>query len=238
MVAQGTRLDRKEVESLVREVLLQKLRGTATPPPARERHAVEPRRAGGPPNTLVCNVSARHMHVTQEHLEILFGPGAKLTKLKDLYQEGEFASEQRVTLVGPRQRIIPDVRILGPVRNYTQVELSYTDGVYLGVDLPLRISGDHDGTPGITILGPKGAVTIDKGVIRAQRHVHMSQADMAHYGVRDGDTMRLRIAGPCGVTFDNLKVRHHPKVILEVHIDTDEGNACDLESATHRELVK
>jgi len=239
MVAQGTRaLDRKEVESLVREVLLQKLRGAATPPPAREQHAVEPRRAGGPPHPLVVNVSARHMHVTQEHLEILFGPGSKLTKLKDLYQDGEFASEQLVTLVGPRQRIIPNVRILGPMRNYTQVELSYTDGIYLGLDLPLRISGNHEGTPGVTILGPKGAVNLTKGVIRAERHVHMSNEDMAYYGVRDGDYLKLKIDGPCGVTFDRVKVRFHPKVILEVHIDTDEGNACDLESATHMELFK
>src|SRR2546426_193679 len=134
-------------------------------------------RTAGPHHPLVVNVSARHMHVTPADLEVLFGAGAKLTKLKDLYQEGEFASEQLVTLVGPRQRIIPNVRILGPVRNYTQVELSYTDGVYLGIDLPLRISGDHRDTSGITVLGPKGAVNLSKGVIRAQRHVHMSQAD-------------------------------------------------------------
>src|SRR5215210_4670058 len=179
MVAEAaTPLSRPEVERLVREVLTQRLRGRSTPPPAQERHAEMARRPGGPPHPLVVNVSARHMHVTQADLEVLFGPGAKLTKLKDLYQEGEFASEQLVTLVGPRQRIIPNVRILGPVRDYTQVELSYTDGVYLGIDLPLRISGNHEGTPGVTILGPKGAVTIDRGVIRAQRHVHMSQADM------------------------------------------------------------
>src|SRR5215216_3336485 len=160
MIAEASRtLDRKEVERLVREVLIQKLRG-AMPPPARERHAAFAGGPDGPPHPLVVNVSARHMHVTPEHLEILFGPGSKLTKLKDLYQEGEFASEQLVTLVGPRQRIIPNVRILGPVRNYTQIELSYTDGIYLGLDLPLRISGDHHDTPGITVLGPKGAVQL------------------------------------------------------------------------------
>src|SRR5580765_2983229 len=107
------RLERKEVEKLVREVLLQKLRGQVTPPAARERHAVEPSSPGGPPHPLVVNVSARHMHVTPEHLEVLFGPGAKLTKMKDLYQQGEFASEQKVTIVRPRQRIVPDVRVLG-----------------------------------------------------------------------------------------------------------------------------
>src|SRR5687768_12228814 len=188
MVAQGTRiLERTEVEALVRDVLTERLRsGQFAPPPAHERHAVEPSRAGGPPHPLVVNVSARHMHVTPQHLEILFGPGAKLSKLKDLYQEGEFASEQRVTVIGPRQRIIPDVRILGPTRSYTQIELSYTDGIYLGLDLPLRISGNHENTPGVTIMGPRGALTIDQGVIRAERHVHMSTEDMNYYGVKDG----------------------------------------------------
>ena len=238
MVAEGSRtLKRSEVEALVREVLSARLRGEQ-PPASRERHAVAPRTPGGPPNPLVVNVSARHMHVTPADLEVLFGPGAKLTKLKDLYQEGEFASEQLVTIVGPRQRIIPNVRILGPTRNYTQVELSYTDGVYLGIDLPLRISGNHDNTPGCTILGPKGAVNLSQGVIRAERHVHMSNDDMGYYGVRDGDYMRLKIDGPCGLLFDRVKVRFHPKVVLEVHIDTDEGNACDLETATHMELIK
>src|SRR5438067_7604881 len=191
-------LDRREVEALVREVLTQRLRGEITPPPARERHAIS--KAQGPPHPLVVNVSARHMHVTPEHLEMLFGAGAKLTKLKDLYQEGEFASEQLVTLVGPRQRIIPNVRILGPVRNYTQIELSYTDGIYLGVELPLRISGNHEGTPGCTVLGPSGAIHMPRGVIRAERHVHMGQADLDYFGVRDGDYMKLNIVGPCGVT--------------------------------------
>ena len=242
MVAETSRTLKRKLKSKVT-----RSRG-APPATQRKRNAAPVARAlscsaarsafGGPPHPLVVNVSARHMHVTPDDLEVLFGPGSKLTKLKDLYQEGEFASEQLVTLVGPRQRIIPNVRILGPVRNYTQVELSYTDGIYLGIDLPLRISGNHEGTPGITILGPKGAINLGKGVIRAERHVHMSEADMAHYGVRDGDYMKLRIDGPCGVLFNRVKVRYHPKVVLEVHIDTDEGNACDLESATNMELVK
>src|SRR3954449_9018639 len=181
MIATAPRqLDRREVERLVREVLRQKLAG-ATAPPTREQHGTSPT-AG--PHPLVVNVSARHMHVTPADLEVLFGAGAKLTKLKDLYQQGEFASEQLVTLVGPRQRIIPNVRILGPTRNYSQIELSYTDGVYLGIDLPLRTSGNHDGTPGCVVMGPKGAVQLKQGVIRAERHVHMSTEDMNYYGVR------------------------------------------------------
>src|SRR3954469_9121274 len=236
MVAEGAKaLDRREVEQLVREVLTQRLRGGINPPPAREQSRPQ---TGGPPHPLVVNVSARHMHVTPADLEVLFGPGAKLTKLKDLYQQGEFASEQLVTVIGPRQRIIPNVRILGPTRDYSQIELSYTDGIYLGIDLPLRISGNHDATPGATVMGPRGAITLNKGVIRAERHAHMSTEDMAYYGVKDHDYMKLRIDGPCGVTFDRVKVRYHPKVILEVHIDTDEGYACDLDSATHMELLK
>jgi putative phosphotransacetylase len=238
VAATTTKLNRSEVEHLVREVLRQRLAGEITPPPSRPRGTTARAKPAGPPNPLVVNVSARHMHVKPSDLEVLFGPGAKLTKLKDLYQQGEFASEQLVTIVGPRQRIIPNVRILGPVRDYTQVELSYTDGVYLGIDLPLRISGNHQGTPGCTIMGPKGAITVNQGVIRAERHVHFSNEDMAYYGVADGDYMKLRIDGPCGVTFDRVKVRFHPKVVCEVHIDTDEGNACDLDSATHMELFK
>ena len=237
MAATATQsLNRRDVEQLVREVLTQKLRGG--PSSGGERMVVEPNRAGGPPHPLVVNVSARHMHVSQADLETLFGPGTQLTKMKDLYQQGEFASEQLVTVVGPRQRIIPNVRILGPIRNYTQIELSYTDGVYLGLDLPLRTSGNHERTPGCTVLGPRGAINMTQGVIRAERHVHMSTEDMAYYGVRDGDYLKLKIDGPCGLTLDRVKVRYHPKVVLEVHIDTDEGNACDLESATKMELVK
>lgn len=232
-------LNRSEVESLVRQVLKEKLAGRIQPPRS-EGGIYRDARAGigTPPHPLVVNVSARHMHVTDADLQILFGPGSKLTKLKDLYQAGEFASEQTVTIVGPRQRIIPNVRILGPCRNATQIELSYTDGIYLGLELPLRISGNIEGTPGVTVLGPAGALNLSKGVIRAKRHVHMSVEDMAYYGVKDQDTMKLKIDGPCGVTFHGLTVRHHPKVVLEVHIDTDEGNACDIESATGMELLK
>ena len=229
-------LVRSEVEALVRQVVREKMGGRAQPP--RGEPATFRASSGGPPNPLVVNVSARHMHVTQADLETLFGRGASLTKLKDLYQQREFASEQTVTIVGPRQRVIPNVRILGPCRAASQIELSYTDGIYLGLDLPLRISGNIEGTPGATILGPAGALQLSKGVIRARRHVHMSIADMEHFRVKDGDEMKLQIDGPCGVTFHGLVVRHHPKVVLEVHIDTDEGNACDIESAARMELLR
>ena len=236
MTAAVENLDRSQVEKLVRQALKAKLApstgGVGIP------DLIKPKSSNAGPNPLMVNVSARHMHVTQEDLEILFGPGSKLTKLKDLYQEGEFASEQLVTLVGPKNRIIPGVRILGGIRKFTQIELSYTDGIFLGIDLPLRISGDIKGSAGCVVVGPYGALTMREGVIRAARHVHMSEADMAHFKVKDADVMKLKIDGPCGVTFENLKVRYHPKVKLEVHIDTDEGNACHLQTATRMELLK
>lgn len=221
-------IDRSHVESIVRQVLRSKLNGSNNIVPS----------GSAAPNPLVVNVSARHIHVTQEALEQLFGPGSKLTKLKDLYQDGEFASEQLVNIIGPRNRMIPNVRILGPTRDYTQVELSYTDGVFLGIDLPLRISGNHEGTPGCVLVGPHGAYNMAAGVVRAERHVHMHPDDAAYYGVADGQYMKLRINGPCGLVFDRVKVRVNPKVKLEVHIDTDEGNACHLSSATSMELLK
>ena len=220
--------DRSDVEQLVQRVLRDRMSGQA-PSLDSDRSSANP---------LVVNVSARHVHVTPEDLETLFGPGAKLTKLRDLYQPGEFASEQLVNVIGPRNRMIPNMRILGPCRTYTQVELSYTDGIFLGIQLPLRISGNHENTPGGVLVGPQGVVQLSGGIIRAERHVHMNPDNLAQYGVKDGNYMKLRIEGPCGVTFDRVRVREHPRVHLEVHIDTDEGNACDLASATYMELIK
>jgi len=222
---QGARLDRSVVEQVVREVVTRRLQ------------AARGAEGGYRPN-LVVNISARHMHITQEHLEVLFGPGAQLTVMRPLYQEGEFASEQTVTIIGPRHRMIPNLRILGPVRKRTQVELAFTDGIALGIDLPVRLSGDLDGTPGCIVLGPKGHLVLDSGVIRAERHVHMSPQDAAYYGVQNGDRMKLRVQSSCPTTLEGILCRVNPKFKLEVHVDTDEGNACDLANATHVELLK
>ena len=230
----ATTLDRTQIEKLVRASLAKTWAGGV----GQVGTSVTPPSSNAGPNPLRVNVSARHIHVTQSDLEILFGAGSKLTKMKDLYQQGEFASDQQLNIIGPRARMIPGVRILGPCRDYTQVELSYTDGVYLGLDLPLRISGDHKNTVGCVLVGPAGAVTLTQGVIRAERHVHMHPDDAAFFGVKDADYMKLKIDGPCGVTFDRVKVRVNPKVKLEIHIDTDEGNACDLRTATKMELLK
>ncbi len=188
-------------------------------------------------NPLVVNVSARHVHLNQATLEILFGKNAQLSKYKVLYN-GEFASDQQVNIVATRNRMITGVRILGPIRNTNQVELSFSDGIYLGLDLPIRISGDLMGTPGCTLVGPKGSVQLDQGVIRAQRHVHMGKKDLEFYKVKDGDQVKVLIGGQCGVTLDNVVVRYGENMKLEVHIDTDEGNACNLHNAERLEIIK
>lgn len=178
------------------------------------------------------------MHISPENLETLFGPGAELTVHKWLYQEGQFAAEQTVTLIGPRKRIIPNLRILGPCRNLTQIELALTDAVQLGMDIPIRMSGDIEGTPGAYIMGPKGMLEMTHGVIRAARHVHMSPSDAAFYGVKHLNKITLKVtAAGCTTRFDDLLVRVDPSFKLEVHIDTDEANACNLDMATKVELI-
>jgi putative phosphotransacetylase len=196
-----------------------------------------PRIASGP-NPLVVNVSARHCHLTPEAVEILFGKGQLLTIHKRLYQEGAFAAKETVTLIGPRSRVISNLRILGPCRNLNQVELAYTDSIALGFDIPLRQSGDIKGTPGAMLMGPAGFFEMPEGVIRALRHVHMGPADAEFYGVKSGDRMKLRIGGDCGILLDKMLCRLDKSFKLEVHIDTDEGNACNLQPDTPVELIK
>ena len=190
------------------------------------------------PNPLVVNVSARHCHLTQEAVEALFGKGHQLTPLKWLYQEGQFAAKETVTLIGPRSRVISNLRILGPCRTLNQVELSYTDAIALGFEIPLRLSGNIDGTPGGMLMGPAGFFEMPKGVIRALRHVHMPPDDAVFYGVKKGGEMKLKIGGPCGIILDKMLFRVDTSFKLEVHIDTDEGNACNLQPSTPCELLK
>jgi putative phosphotransacetylase len=211
------------VEHLVRQAVYQRL-GKPLP------------HAATAPSPLVVNISARHCHLTQSTVETLFGQGHQLTVHKWLYQEGQFAAKETVTLIGPRSRVISNLRILGPCRTLNQVELAYTDGIALGFELPQRISGDIKGTLGCMLMGPAGFYEMGEGVIRAMRHVHMSPADAAFYRVRPGDGMGLKIGGPCGLTLDRMLVRVDPGFKLEVHIDTDEGNACNLQPDTPCEL--
>lgn len=190
------------------------------------------------PNPLVVNISARHVHLTQQAVEALFGKGYKLTVHKWLYQEGFFAAKESVTLIGPRSRIISNLRILGPCRDDNQVELALTDARALGFDIPLRQSGDVKGTPGCMLMGPAGFFEMPHGVIRAARHVHMSPEDAAFYGVKDKEFMNLKVYGENSIIFENLLCRIGKGLRLEVHLDTDEGNACNMNANTLCELVK
>jgi putative phosphotransacetylase len=221
--------NRADVERIVRSLIEQRLAPPTTNAPA----------ANGKPNPLVVNISARHVHLTDEHVERLFGKGHTLTPTKNLYQTGYYAAEETVAVVGPRRRMLPEVRVLGPCRGDSQVELAFTDGISLGIDLPVRISGNVAGTPGCLLVGPKGSVELKQGVIRAMRHVHMGPADLAWYGVRAGDVMHLRIESPgCTTVLEDLVVRAGDDIKLEVHLDTDEGNAIHLDGATKVELIK
>lgn len=190
------------------------------------------------PNGLVVNISARHAHLTEEAVEALFGRGHKLSPKKWLYQDGAYAANESVTLIGPRSRVISNLRILGPCRDLNQVELAFTDAISLGFEAPIRMSGDVAGTPGCMLMGPNGYFKMDEGVIRAQPHVHMHPSDAAFYGVNHLDKMKLKVHSPCSVTFDDLVVRVDESFNLEAHIDTDEGNACGLKPDTFCELIK
>jgi propanediol utilization protein len=223
------RLDRSTIEEIVRQLVRQQVAG-ASPAPA----AVPPVAP-----KLMVSISARHVHLTDQHVEQLFGPGHKLTPMKPLYQDGFYAAEETVMIVGPKKRMLPTVRILGPTRNFSQVELAFTDSISLGIDAPVRHSGNIQGTPGCVLVGPRGVVELSEGVIRAARHVHMNHRDAEYYGVKNGDFMKLRIEAPqCSMVFEEVLVRADGTSKLEVHIDTDEGNACFLDSATKVELIK
>lgn len=215
-------IDRNQVERIVREVVL-------------KRYGVQQQAAP----RLVVQASSRHMHVCRADMDVLFGPGSELTFDRALYQEGNFAAKEMVTIVGPRGRVISNLRILGPMRKQSQVELAFTDAIMLGFgDIPVRLSGDIKDTPGAVIVGPKGVVDLKQGLIRAAIHVHMNPAEAAQFGVKQGDRMNLRIGGKAGLTFNNVHVRIDPGSRLNVHMDTDEANACGLHLTKEMELFK
>jgi len=216
-------IDRSMVEQIVRQVALEYLR----------------KGQNGNAPVLTVQTSSRHMHVCREDMDVLFGPGSELTFDRPLFQEGNFAAREMVTIVGPRNRLISNLRILGPMRKSSQVELAFTDAIMLGIhDIPIRLSGDIAGTPGAIIIGPKGVVELKQGVIRAAIHVHMNSTEAAYFGVSRGDRMKLRIGGEAGLTFNNVHVRIDPASRLNVHLDTDEANACGLHLTKDIELYK
>ncbi|MHC4391205.1 MAG: acetate/propionate family kinase [Planctomycetota bacterium] len=187
--------------------------------------------------TIPVAISARHLHLRQETVEALFGEGHTLTERKPLSQPGQFACEETVTLIGPK-RSIERVRVLGPTRSKDQVEISRTDEFHLGLDAPVRASGDVENTPGITLRGTAGDVKLDKGVICAWRHIHMTNADAEAFGVKDRDVVEVAVVSKDRkLTFGDVLVRVKDSYKLEMHIDTDEGNAADLPRHSEAVLV-
>ncbi len=176
---------------------------------------------------ILIEVSARHIHPFQKDLDKLFGEGYKLTKLKELSQPGLFAAKETVA-IQYKDKIISGVRIVGPCRNQTQVELSLTDAFSLGMEIPIRESGDLDNTPGVTLIGPKGKIDLDKGVIASWRHIHVSDKQAEQLGVKDRDLACVQIQGHRALIFKKVLVRVAPNFSLAMHIDVDEGNAAGI----------
>jgi putative phosphotransacetylase len=181
-------------------------------------------------------VSNRHLHITEGDLEKLFGAGAKLTKFKDLSQSGQFACEEMVSLVSCKGQI-DKVRILGPVRKETQIEITVTDSFKLGLMVPIRESGNIDHTPGVKLIGPKGSVDLEKGVIIASRHIHMSPDVATEFGVKNGDTVSVKTEGPRSIIYQNVVIRVREDFILDFHIDTDEANAAFIKTGDLLEVI-
>ena len=190
--------------------------------------AVEKQKSSDDAGYLVpIGVSARHIHLTQEHVEVLFGKGYQLTKKKEL-MGGQFASNETVTIVGIKLRAIENVRVLGPVRKQTQVEISATDAIKLGVKAPIRESGNVAGSAPIAVVGPKGVLYLKEGCIIAMRHIHMSPRDAMAAGVHDGDIVSVKADNERGTIFNHVNIRVDDSFTLEMHIDTDEANAAKI----------
>ena len=182
-------------------------------------------------------VSARHVHLTQKDVETLFGSGYELTKKKEL-MGGQFASNEVVTIVGLKLRAMENVRILGPVRKESQVEISATDAIKLGIKTPIRESGDIKGSAPIAIVGPKGVVYLQEGCIIAKRHIHMSPEDAVNAGVKNGDTVSVRVENERGTTFNHVQIRVDKSFTLEMHMDTDEANAAKISTGDTAVIIK
>jgi len=174
-------------------------------------------------------VSSRHLHLSEQHIAALFGEGYSLTKKKDLSQPGQFACEETATLIGPKGSI-ERVRVLGPSRSESQVELAFTDALKLGLDVPVRDSGNLDGTPGLEIQVGDKKITLERGAIAALRHLHLSEEQAAAYGLKDKDVVKVLVNGPRGGIFHNVLVRVSPNYTLDFHIDTDEANAFGIKT--------
>ncbi|MEM2900621.1 MAG: phosphate propanoyltransferase [Thermoplasmata archaeon] len=182
-------------------------------------------------------ISNRHVHLSREHIDILFGKGYELTKLRDLSQKGQFACNEKVDVVGS-QGVLKGVRVLGPARKETQIEVSITDCFVLGVNPPVRMSGDIRGSAGGKLIGPKGEVEIKEGIIIAARHIHMDPESAIRLGIKDKEKVQVRVRGVRGLVFDETIVRVDDTFVNELHLDTDEGNAANIKNGDYVEIMK
>lgn len=209
------------VQKIVEEVLQQVLKNQSSPPHDGK---------------IPIGVSARHVHLAQAEVEQLFGENYQLTPKFELSQPGQFAAEETVVVAGPKGSI-ERVRILGPARSLSQVEVSWTDAMKLGLKPPLRISGDIQGSSPVTLIGPKGSVVLNEGLIIAQAHIHMSPSDSAKFNVIDGQSVQIKVEGIRPIILSNVVIRVSERYRLEMHIDTDEANAGLIQQGTLAEIV-
>jgi len=216
---------RKELADVVRRLVLEELARSGLAP------------AGRLPFVVPVGVSARHLHVTREHMAVLFGPGSELSVHRPISQPGQFAANEQVTLVGPKGSI-ERVRILGPYRSKTQIELAPSDARRLGITPPVRRSGDLAGTPGITVVGPYGRLELAEGCIIAERHIHMTPDDARAFGVRDGQKVKVRVDGERGGFMDHVMIRVRDDFKLELHIDTDEANGFGIRNGSLLAVIR
>ncbi|MCP1639176.1 propanediol utilization protein [Streptococcus gallinaceus] len=198
---------------------------------------VQPTRLDVEDFVIPLGVSNHHIHLSQADADTLFGTGYEFQKLKDLSQTGQFAVQECVFVAGPKG-ILEKVRILGPVRSHSQVELTVSDCFKLGIKAPLRLSGDLAGSPGCTLIGPKGSVQLTKGCIVAKRHIHMSPLDAREFGVQDGQEVSLECSGERGGILKNVTIRVHESFNLECHLDTEEANALGVSAKNKLKLIK
>lgn len=190
------------------------------------------------PRRIPVAISARYVHLCQEHIDVLFGPGHRITPVRDLPQPGEFVATETVTLVGPRQRAIENVRVLGAVRSFTQVEISRADARTLGINPPVRRSGDLKDTPGLTLIGPAGTLILEEGVIIANRHIHMNPDDAAYFGVQDNEEVDVRVVSAKPTILGQVQIRVGRRAVLYMHLDTDDANAAAIDENAAVEILK
>ena len=222
-------MDKEQLISVITEKVVQQLSGMI--------ESSAPKSTKYTKKKIPLGISNRHVHIAQDDFKILFGKEAEISKLRDLSQPGQYVCEQMVTLVGPKG-VIEKVRILGPYRKKTQVEVSVSDCFKLGVKAPIRDSGDLEGSASITLVGPAGSLTLKEGCIIAARHIHMTPDDANYYGVIDGERVNVRGIGNRGVVFLDVLVRVSPKYVLEMHLDIDEANAAALKNGDLLEIFE